>query len=241
VRIRALDFETTGIPSEDDPHAVCEIGFVDIDVATATEGRNEPLCTIGETIAFLVNPGRAMPAEARAVHHISDEDIFAGAEQMSHGFLRLANPRPDFFAAHHATFEQKFFGNEETVWLDTYKIALRIYQDAPSHSLQVLRYWLDLDVDFERGMPPHRAGPDAYVCAVLLARMIEENRASIEDMARWSKGHALWVRMQFGQHDGRKMSEVPSSYYQWMLKQKDMDPEKRANAKHQLKLRGELN
>ena len=48
------------------------------------------------------------------------------------------------------------------------------------HSNQVLRYWLGLRLDADLAMPPHRAGPDAYVTAHLLLRMMA--LASVEQM-----------------------------------------------------------
>jgi len=36
----------------------------------------------------------------------------------------------------------------------------------------VLRYWRNLVLDPALAMPPHRAGPDAYVTACLLAELL---------------------------------------------------------------------
>ena len=76
--IRAIDFECTGIPSEEDPHAICEVGYTDV-----VDGAVADL-----TFAMLVNPNRRMPVEAQAVHHISDDDL-AGAPPITDGLQRL--------------------------------------------------------------------------------------------------------------------------------------------------------
>lgn len=230
--IRCIDVETTGIPSEDDPHAVCEIGWSDVRLVGGTP-------SFGLPIALLTNPGRPMPVEARAVHHISDADV-ASAPSPDRAFLHLSEPRADYYAAHNADFERKFFGNGEIAWLCTYKVALRLWPDAPSHSLQVLRYWLGLEIDFESAMPPHRAGPDAYVGAALLCRAIEtaeKNGIDLPTLARWSSGPALLPRVTFGKHRGKKWDEVPTDYLEWMVGQKDMDGDAKANARHHLKQR----
>lgn len=140
--IRCIDFETTGIPTEEDPQAICEIGFTDVvdDVVSL------------DTVAMLVNPGRPMPVEAQAVHHISDADLI-GAPPITDGLQLAMQGPPDFFAAHNADYEQAFFAGGGVPWIDTYKVALRLWPEAPSHSQQVLRYYLGLDLFPERAAP----------------------------------------------------------------------------------------
>jgi DNA polymerase III epsilon subunit-like protein len=60
--IRVIDLETTGINSTD--HVV-EVGSVDL----------LPDGSIGRFQEHLIKPPCRIPAEARAVHHISDEDV----------------------------------------------------------------------------------------------------------------------------------------------------------------------
>lgn len=237
--IRCIDFETTGIPNDEDPHAVCEIGWCDVRVDVDEDAGIAGVVSLGRPQTILTNPGRPMPVEARAVHHISDADIL-GAPSPDVAFLRLGQPRADYLAAHNADFERKFYGNGSIPWLCTYKAALRLWPDAPSHSLQVLRYWLGLEVDFETAMPPHRAGPDAYVGAALLFRVVQTAWAGgvdIPTLARWSSGPALLPRVTFGKHRGKRWEEVPTDYLEWMVGQKDMDSDAKANARHHLKQR----
>lgn len=237
--IRCLDFETTGIPNDDDPHAVCEIGWCDIEVSVGDPVTDAVVTSFGPPQTILTNPGRPMPVEARAIHHISDADVL-GAPSPDVAFLRLGKPPADYLAAHNVEFERKFYGNGLVPWLCSYKTALRLWPDAPSHSLQVLRYWLGLEVDFDTAMPPHRAGPDAYVGAALLCRVIEtaaKSGVDIETLARWSSGPALLPRVPFGKHRGKRWEEVPADYLEWVIGQKDMDSDVKANARHHMKQR----
>lgn len=232
MRIRCLDFETTGIPTEDEPQAICEAGWVDADIDL-----EQSRFIVGETRSLLCHPGRPMPPEARAIHHITDEEIAANAVPMSNLFIEVANPRPDFYCAHAADFEKQFFGNGEVPWIDTWKVALRVYPEAPSHSLQVLRYWLNLVCEPSAAMPPHRAGPDAYICAVLLAHMAAAG-TTIEEMARWSNGPALLTKINFGKHRGERWENLPTDYLRWIADKSDLGRDEKANAKHWLKQRG---
>lgn len=221
--IRVIDFETTGIPTEEDPQAICEVGFTEV-----LDGK-----VAGTTFAMLVSPGRQLPVEAQAVHHISDADL-EGARPITDGFQMLMRGPPDFFAAHNAEYEQAFFGGGDVPWIDTYKVALRLWPDAPSHSQQVLRYHLELGCDRDRASPQHRAGPDRYVCAMLMQRILQDGIASIEQMIKWSKGAPLLHRVTFGKHKGVLWDDLPTDYLQWIANKSDMDAGTKANARHRL-------
>lgn len=217
--IRCIDFETTGIPSEEDKHAIVEIGWCDLDGHV-----------VGVPDSVLCNPGRPIPHEAMAVHHITDAEV----KDATGSIDVLGNP--DYFAAHFADFERQFF-QTDVPFICTYKVALRIWPDAPSHSLQFLRYHLDLVAPAHVAMPPHRAAPDAYLCAVLLQRIVMDAGTPLSEMVRWSNGPALLPRVPFGKHKGSKWDEVPIDYLDWVVRQKDMDRDMVANARHHLKQR----
>ena len=219
---RAIDFETTGIPTETDKHAIVEIGWCDF-----TDGKVEMPGSV------LCNPGRPIPHEAMAVHHITDKMV-----RGANGNLKVLG-KPDYFVAHNADYERQFFPTE-IPFICTYKVALRIWPDAPSHSLQFLRYHLAFHEDNECELcdPPHRAGPDAYLCAFLLGRIFTEaGTTTIEDMVRWSNGPALLPRVNFGKHKGAKWEDVPADYLSWVVEKSDLDRDIKANAKHHLKAR----
>jgi exodeoxyribonuclease X len=101
----------------------------------------------------------------------------------------------------------------------------------------MLRYWLGLDLDARYAMPPHRAGPDAFVTAHILVELLRAG-TKIEDMVRWSSGRALLPRINFGKHKGAKWGDVPADYLQWIVIRSDMDRDAKANAKRELRARG---
>lgn len=215
--IRVIDFETTGIPTPDDPHAIVEIGWSDVEV---TDGDR----TVSDPRAVLVDPERPIPIEASAVHHITRDDqnpfiVKAGIYLNDPNWLDGI----DVLAAHNAAFERKFWPDAGLPWICTYKSALRLWTNAPRHTNQVLRYWLDLAVGDHRAMPPHRAGPDAYVTALILNVMLGE--ATVDALIQWSSEPALLVRCGFGKHRGVPWSEVPRDYLDWIVRKSGMDDE----------------
>lgn len=235
--IRCIDFETTGVPSETEKHAICEAGWCDVTVEDDPDMPGAPVARIGKPNSMLINPGRPMPAEARAVHHISDADV-AGAPSPDAACMALNLGAVDYYAAHEADFERKFFGSGPLKWICTYKVALRVWPALDSHKLQYLRYALNLDIDQNLGLPAHRAGPDAYVGAALIAMIIKQNMATFEEMVRWSNGPALLPRINFGKHRGERWENVPTDYLEWIAYKSDLDRDAKANARHHLKLRG---
>jgi len=232
--IRVIDFETTGVPTETDPQAICEVGFTDLEYDPETLES-----TIAAPFAMVVNPNRKMPVQALAVHHISDSETIE-APPITTGLLKLNDGAPLYFAAHNAEFERQFFAPQHAEWICTYKVALRLWPDAPSHSNQVLRYYLGVELDCMAAMPPHRAGPDSYVTAHILARALATG-TTVEEMVRWSSGAALLPTCPIGkQWRGKPWADVDTGFLNWMLDQKDMEKDFKANARHELKKRGVL-
>lgn len=212
--IRCIDFETTGIPSEADRHAIVEIGWCDVG---------------GGPESVLCNPGRPILHEAMAVHHITDAMVEGATGDLS--VLGM----PDYFAAHNADYERQFFAPGRPM-ICTYKVALRFWPEAAHHGLQFLRYHLSLPVSIDIPMP-HRAGPDAYLCSLLMKQILDDGRASLEEMVRWSNGPALLPRVNFGKHKGSKWEDCPTDYLEWIVNKSDMDRDVKANAKHHLSKR----
>ena len=139
------------------------------------------------------------------------------------------------FAAHNAAFDQQWLppdllGNLPLIC--TYKAAVHIWPEAPRHTNQVLRYWLNLDMDRSIADRAHRALPDAYVTAHLLREILKH--ASIEELICWTNEPVLLPRVPFGKHRGHKWTDVPPDYLQWILRQQDMNEDVAYTARHHL-------
>ncbi len=229
MRIIVFDTETTGFPTEEEPQAIVEIGWCSVTLHGGGE------IEIGDPESVLLNPGRPIPAEASAVHHIIDADV-VGCPPPDIGCRKLAETNPDYFAAFNLDFDKQFFGGGGKPMFCIYKAAVRVWEDAPSHSNSFLRYFFSLDLDRKKADPPHRAGADAYVSAHILRELLRAG-TDIETMLRWSKGPALLPRVTFGKHKGQKWKDLPTDYLEWIRDRSDMDATTKANAKHWLKLK----
>lgn len=221
--IKVIDVETTGMPPD---AAICEIGCCEV----RTYEFDPP--EVGDPWAMLANPGRPMPCEARAIHHIGDRDL-ADAPTVDEVLRELVKGETDVWCAHNAAFEQQFFTGNATPWICTLKVARRLWPECPSHSNQCLRYFLGLELDDADAMPPHRAGPDAFVTAHILRLAL--GLASVADMIKWTGEPSLLPRINFGKHRGKKWPEAPRDYLEWIVAKSDLDADVKFTAAHHLK------
>lgn len=222
-RIRVVDFETTGLP-EDAVRGICEVGYTDL----TADWRIAP------TVSFLVNPGHPIPPQTRAVHHISDADV-SNAVSPDVALMHLMDGmgENDVFAAHNSKFEQAFFAGGGRRWICTMQAAKHLLPDAPGFSNQVLRYWLGLDEhmeDVERAMPPHRAGPDTYVTALILWRLM--GLANVDELVRLTTAPVLLTKVTFGKHRGLLWKDVPWDYLNFVANKSDLGADEKHTARH---------
>ena len=193
---------------------------------------------VDRPMARLYRPLNGIPPETKAVHHITEADIPKDAMACSPDRLRQAvwgGAKPDVLVAHNCEFEQQFItptASDTLPWICTFKSALRVWPQAPRHTNQVLRYWLGLDLDAALAMPPHRAGPDAWVTAQVLAELLKA--ATVEQMIAWTKEPRLLPNIPFGKHRGVVWADAPLDYLQWMVRQSDMDGDVIWNARREL-------
>lgn len=170
-RLAVIDFETTGLsPSED---RVLEVGVVCFERGQLTARKN-----------WLVNPGIPVPAEARAIHNIGDEEL-AGAPPFAAIVEELrALVDGHLPVAYNAAFDRGFLHAEldragrlrngpssppafraEVSWIDPLVWARELHKQERGHRLA--------DVCARLGIPlddAHRAASDAEATGrVLLA------------------------------------------------------------------------
>ena len=229
MRITIVDVETTGLAPPD--HAPCEIGWVELD--TVDGG-----FAIGGGGTTLCHPGRPIPPEASAVHHIIDADLGPDAPSWRVAMHMPLDGAPDVLCAHNCRFERQWLTEEVTgglPWICTYRCALRLWPEAPAHSNGTLRYWLQpAGLDRARAGLAHRAWPDAYVTAHLLRDMLAY--APVDRLIAWSAEPALLPRVGFGKYRGAPWSAITDpSYLHWLLgKGEEFDEDTRFTARHYL-------
>lgn len=227
--IRVFDLETSGMKAP--PAVVIESGWCDIDLESMKIGSPENLMWMADDL----------PPEARAVNHITMADLAGRPTFDADEFADMARKADAVaMACHFYEFDGQFFTPDIPI-ICTYKAALRIWPDAPSHSNQALRYWLG-DQGLLPGLndriahPPHRAGPDAYVTAHILKAALATGVTG-KTMTGWTKLPALQPRCGLGKHRGVAWADVPRSYLEWIGKPNDVDADTKWNAARELNRR----
>ena len=218
--ITVIDVETTGLDPEVD--RVVEISAVQVE-------ENQAGWSIGRGLSSRVNPGRLIPPEASAIHHILDQDVaFAGS--LENAMVSFGLDSAGIIAGHNCRFDRAFLPTlHDRQWIDTWRCAMHVWQDAPSFGNCVLFYWLGIPrLD---DVAPHSALFDARVTAHVLCRLLAER--SLDDLLRLSMKAVILKKVGFGKHFGSLWTEVPTDYLQWASKQ-DFEPDVKFTIKVEL-------
>ncbi len=178
----------------------------------------------------LVHPLRSIPPETSAVHHITDKMVeFALPWEAVWRQMGAVLASMDVLVAHNAVFDRGFLPETGKPWLCTKRLAQHLWPEAPNHKNQTLRYWLGLEL----AAAAHDATGDTLVTAHVLLKEIEAYlaRGGADDpmaLVRLADAPVRIEKMPFGKHFGTTLSDVPSDYLRWTLKNiQDMDPDLR--------------
>lgn len=202
--IRVIDVETTGFAP---PARVVEMGWTDVIVDA-----DGSVSVSDQSISRLCDPGIPIPPEVSKIHGITD-DMVAGHPAPATVFMEVGQGA-HVFCAHNAEFEQRFFGGGECPWICTYKVALARYDGLSSYKNGNLPALLGIDLDPDRSAPLHRAGPDTYVTALILAHMLRDG-LTVDEAIKISLGLKAVRHMPFGKHKGERIEDLPDSYLAW--------------------------
>ena len=235
IHVAVVDLETTGLDPAD--HRIVELAAVRV-ALDADDPAPRPV-TLVDTLA---DPGRPIPVQASAVHHLTatDTDGKPPPEQVVRTLAEALAAHPcDAFAAHQADFERAFLAPHRTAlgaaadlpWLCTRILARHLWPDAPSHANLALRYERQLQgrvpIGGDHGFP-HRARFDATCTAVLLADEFHAlavapaplgkgRHPTLDELVAATAQVPLETRVRFGKHAGKPWREVPNDYLRWLL------------------------
>lgn len=220
-RLLVTDTETTGDGPEDQVIEISVRGRVlDREGRVLSEWRWHRL----------IRPTCPVSAEARAAHHLTDEEL-RGAPTMEQLLLRepelgglrsLREGGEDdrVLVAHYAEFDRRLLTQSHpdlrlpTREICTYRCAMSRWPDAPRFSNQVLRYWLGVEVPRDVG-PPHRAQHDTLVTSGILDLLLTSS--SVEELIRITSNPILLKWCRIGEQAGRLWSDVDEGFLRWLL------------------------
>ncbi len=192
--------------------------------------------TVGETFNELYKPEIKIPAEASAIHHITNKmvdgkEVFTQSKDYEK-VKTLFEDENSVVVAHNALFDLMVIEKEDIRpknFIDTLRLARHLDKDdkIEKYNLQYLRYFLDLDVV----ATAHDALGDVLVLEKLFDRLqkkvIEQENLNedeaIQKMIEISSHPSLFHTFKFGKYNGQKIEDVVKTdkgYLQWLLGQK---------------------
>lgn len=202
------DTETTGISSTKD--RIIELAAYD------------PVR--GTTFEKLINPGIPIPAEATAIHKITNEMVSQAQpfSVIAEEFIQFCEGDVVLIAHNNDAFDKLFLDNEfqrhglqmpSWRFLDSLKWARKYRRDLPRHSLQFLREVYNIPAN-----NAHRALDDVVVLHQVFSYLLDD--ISIEKAIELLEVQAAIQQeiqhMPFGKHQGTPLSQIPKSYVRWM-------------------------
>lgn len=175
----------------------------------------------------LVNPGCPIPAEATAIHHITNEMVASAPSfaQVGAEFIQFCEGDVVLIAHNNDNFDLHFLRNEferhaiqmpSWKFLDSLKWARRYRPDLPRHTLQFLREIYGIAAN-----NAHRALDDVLVLHQLFQSFIDD--LSIDDVYALLNRPRTIQMMPFGKHQGQPLSQLPRAYIQWLASSGALD------------------
>ncbi len=200
--------------------------------------RNDKWVPISAYETYIQYDGPIHP-KAQASHHIHPQCLKAPRAIIRSDAVGglLTELQPDtYIVAHNSDFDSKFLPEVTNPWICTWKVAKRIWPDAPGYSNQVLRYWLGVDPDLSiaptvKQRAPHQAMYDVATTTGILLKMLE--KYSPAELLQFCEPMLLKT-IDFGKHKGMEFKNVPRDYMAWLRGQPKLEPDLKFTLDHYL-------
>lgn len=179
---------------------------------------------------------RPIPPKVESICYITnkmveDKPAFTESKEI---FSELVNGYTNgYLVAHNYFFDKRVLerhgvNTEKHTWICTWRMAKKLFNSdtaVEETNLPYLRFALNLDVPIE--LMCHRAGNDSFITGKLLeklidiledANLIDKNMPYGPQIVNWVSEPIIYERMPFGKYHGEPMKSIPTSYWQWAMK-----------------------
>lgn len=173
-----------------------------------------------KSFVSLIHPGFPIPVEASSIHHITDEMVknAPSFDVVIKDFLNFCEGDVVLIAHNNDSFDKLFLQEEfkrvsipfpDWKFIDSLKWSRKYRSDLPRHSLQYLREVYGIQAN-----NAHRALDDVMVLYQIFSTMIDD--LSMEKVIELLEKPSVILRMPFGKHQGKPLSEIPKDYIAWL-------------------------
>jgi len=162
------------------------------------------------------NPGKPISLGALATHHIMDEELVNCPASSS--FRLPAGTK--YLIGHNIDFDWVAIGSPDVKRICTLALARSLWPDLDSHTQSALLYYFERATAREQLRTAHSALADVWICSKIVAQIIEKlNPTSLDALWEMSEKARIPTTMPYGKHKGELISQVPTDYKQWLLRQ----------------------
>ena len=162
------------------------------------------------------NPGKPISLGALATHHILDEELVNCPASSS--FRLPAGTK--YLIGHNIDFDWVAIGSPEVKRICTLALARSLWPDLDSHTQSALLYYFERDTARDQLRNAHSALADVWICSKIVAQIIDRlHPASLDALWEMSENARIPTVMPYGKHKGELISQVPTDYKQWLLRQ----------------------
>ena len=162
------------------------------------------------------NPGKPISLGALATHHIMDEELVHCPDSSS--FRLPAGTK--YLIGHNIDFDWVAIGKPEVKRICTLALSRSLWPDLDSHTQSALLYYFERETARDQLRNAHSALADVWICSKIVGQIIDKlHPASFDALWEMSEKARIPTIMPFGKHKGESISQVPTDYKQWMLRQ----------------------
>ena len=162
------------------------------------------------------NPGKPISLGALATHHIMDEELVNCPASSS--FRLPAGTK--YLIGHNIDFDWVAIGSPEVKRICTLALARSLWPDLDSYTQSALLYYFERHTARDQLRNAHSALADVWICSKIVAQIIDKlHPVSLDALWEMSEKARIPKTMPYGKHKGELISQVPSDYKQWLLRQ----------------------
>ena len=162
------------------------------------------------------NPGKPISLGALATHHIMDEELVNCPASSS--FRLPAGTK--YLIGHNIDFDWIAIGKPEVKRICTLALARSLWPELDSHTQSALLYHFERSTARDQLRNAHSALSDVWICSKIVGQIIDKlHPISLDAFWEMSEKARIPKVMPYGKHKGELISQMPTDYKQWMLRQ----------------------
>ena len=162
------------------------------------------------------NPGKPISLGALATHHIMDEELVNCPASSS--FELPAGTQ--YLIGHNIDFDWVAIGSPDVKRICTLALARSLWPSLDSHTQSALLSFFERDTARDLLRNAHSALADVWICSKIVGQIINKlHPASLDALWEMSEKARIPTTMPYGKHKGELISQVPTDYKQWLLRQ----------------------